>query len=464
MTVESKWTDVEEKLLQVETPAIVIKMFQRHYDFLCESIAGRVDSTLRESQIAPVESVPDAEQLDHELRDLGDSKLQQVSVLKLNGGLGTSMGLAGPKSLLPVRGNDTFLTFILRQLEKISVPLVLMNSFSTHSLTEAAIDSFGRDSVSVRSFLQHRVPKIDAKTLGPVAWPEESELEWCPPGHGDIYAALVTSGTLQALLDDGRRYLFVSNADNLGATLDTSILGHFIQSGSSFMMEVADRTVADRKGGHLARSKSGGLVLREKAQCHPDEEESFQDTRKHRYFNTNNLWIDLQQLQPLLNDPASMMHLPTIANRKTVDPKRSDSLAVFQLETAMGSAIEVLPGSTAIRVPRSRFAPVKTTGDLVAVRSDAYEVRDDASVGLIEERREQPPSIELDSRYFKTIADLDARIASPPSLKRCSRLKVDGNVHFSNSVVLEGDCEARGDESARTIAAGTYTGSIPLSE
>ncbi|MEM6468897.1 MAG: UTP--glucose-1-phosphate uridylyltransferase [Planctomycetota bacterium] len=462
MNIEPQWASVEAKLNQVKTPAIVVESFRRHYDCLCESVAGRFDSTLRESQIDPVESVPDAEKLDESLLAIGKANLSSVSVLKLNGGLGTSMGLAGPKSLLQVRGTDTFLTLILKQVEKLSVPLVLMNSFSTNEQTEQAIREFGNASARVLTFLQHQVPKIDAETLAPAEWPAENDLEWCPPGHGDIYAALVTSGTLAKLLDEGRRYLFVSNADNLGATLDESILGHFVNSGASFMMEVADRTVSDRKGGHLARSKDGGLVLREKAQCHPDEEEVFQDITRHRYFNTNNLWIDLKQLQSFLDDNESRIDLPTIANRKTVDPKRSDSTPVFQLETAMGAAIEVLPNTAAIRVPRSRFAPVKTTGDLVAVRSDAYEVRDDASVGLIADREGQPPSITLDSQFYKTIADLDERLAASPSLKRCRTLNVKGNVQFAEGVIIEGECEIIGDETSRTVAAGLVSGKVTV--
>ncbi|MEO1617901.1 MAG: UTP--glucose-1-phosphate uridylyltransferase [Planctomycetota bacterium] len=460
MSVSSQWPAVEAKLEQVSTPSIVTQMFRRHYECLCESVAGRFDATLRESAIEPVVTVIDAEQLDDDARSIGASKLEHVAVLKLNGGLGTSMGLEGPKSLLKVRGEDTFLTLILRQAEKLSVPLVLMNSFSTQEQTQAAINGFGSDDVQVLSFLQHQVPKIDAESLEPVAWPDDSDLEWCPPGHGDIYAALVTSGTLKKLLDEGRRYLFVSNADNLGATLDPAILGHFIQTGASFMMEVADRTLADRKGGHLAKAKDGRLVLREKAQCHPDEESVFQDIGKHRYFNTNNLWIDLQQLQDYLTANESRIDLPTITNRKTVDPKRSDSLAVYQLETAMGAAIEVLPNTTAIRVPRSRFAPVKTTNDLLAVRSDAYEVREDASVGLIETRAGQPPTIELDTRYYKTIADLEERVQAAPSLAACNQLTVLGNVHFPPGVRVEGDCRIEGSETPSELPSGTQTGTV----
>ena len=452
--MSSNWPAVEAKLIEADTPKIVVELFKQHYANLCSGM----DSYLREADIQPAENVVDAEKLDPSLAELGRRHMDSVAVLKLNGGLGTSMGLNGPKSLLPVRGQDSFLDLILRQAKMLSVPLVLMNSFSTEKQTARAVDAFGDDQVEVFSFLQHQVPKIDAESLGPAEWLTDPTMQWCPPGHGDIYAALMTSGTLERLLAGGRRYLFVSNADNLGATLDQSILGHFISSGKSFLMEVADRTAADRKGGHLARSKNGGLVLREKAQCHPDEEDQFQDINRHRFFNTNNLWIDLQTLSEFLGSVNGVIELPTITNRKTVDPKDASSPAVFQLETAMGAAIEVLPDSDAIRVPRSRFAPVKTTGDLLAVRSNAYEVRDDHSVGLVDQRNGVPPNVNLDDRYFKKIQDVHERVEATPSLVDCDSLTMIGNLSLAEGVRVQGDVTLIGSDLPTEVPAGDYTG------
>ncbi len=453
--MQSNWPAVQTALRDAQTPDIVVRLFKTHYGNLCSVN----DAFVREASISPAENVVDAEQLDPSLVSVGQDALSSAAVLKLNGGLGTSMGLEGPKSLLPVRGEDTFLALILRQAKNLSVPLVLMNSFSTQDQTTAAIESL-QSGVDVIQFLQHQVPKIDAATLEPVQWPTDPMMQWCPPGHGDIYAALVTSGTLEKLLAEGRRYLFVSNADNLGATMDRSILGHFVSSGRSFLMEVADRTVADRKGGHLARNASGGLLLREKAQCHPDEEQQFQDISRHRFFNTNNLWLDLVAIKAFLDSNNGVLPLPTITNRKTVDPKDASSPAVFQLETAMGAAIESLPDTDAIRVPRSRFAPVKTTGDLLAVRSDAYQVRDDASVGLIEQRNGVPPNVQLDDRYFKKIADLDDRFIAAPSLKDCETLKIQGNLNIAADVVCLSNVLLKGPDNsdAATVPAGQYDG------
>ena len=101
---------------------------------------------------------------------------------------------------------------------------------------------------------------------------------------------------LDTLLANGYEVAFVSNADNLGAELDPLPLGYFVSERLPFLMEVADRTAADRKGGHLARRKSDGrLALRESAQCPDEDTDAFQDVDRHRYFNTNNLWINLRR-------------------------------------------------------------------------------------------------------------------------------------------------------------------------
>lgn len=66
---------------------------------------------------------------------------------------------------------------------------------------------------------------------------------------------------LEKLLSEGIKYVFVSNSDNLGATLDLKLLNHFATSGQPFCMEVAERTASDKKGGHLCRRTSDGAPL-----------------------------------------------------------------------------------------------------------------------------------------------------------------------------------------------------------
>src|SRR5687767_3228828 len=276
-----------------------------------------------------------------------------------------------------------------------------MNSFSTQQDTLDYLKKYPELSDDgVLDFLQSKVPKIDAETLAPISWLDNPELEWCPPGHGDLYPSMLASGLMDRLLDRGVKFLFVSNSDNLGATVDLRVLNHLFKSDASFLMEVTERTAADRKGGHLAcRRSDGRLVLRESAQCPKEDEVRFQDITVHRYFNTNNLWLRLDHLRVELERNNGAISLPLIRNVKTVDPRNPNSPKVLQLESAMGAAIESFQRTTAIVVPRSRFAPVKTTSDLLALRSDAYMVTPDHRLVLAPERQGQPPEIELDAHY-----------------------------------------------------------------
>ncbi len=422
----------------VSEPAI--RAFERNYAQLEHQDSGLIP----ESSIHPVESLPTlAEIASHYPAD--PALLGATAVLKLNGGLGTGMGLERAKSLLPVHDGLTFLDLIVRQLlhfRKTSgreVHFLAMNSFSTSADTLAALGKYPElGDPHALELMQNKIPKVDAKTLAPVVWEKDRELEWCPPGHGDLYAVLATGGTLDRLLADGIQYVFVSNSDNLGATLDLSLLTWFAQTAAPFMMEVTARTASDRKGGHLAL-RGEQLLLRESAQCPEADLDAFQDITKHRYFNTNNLWLRLDRLRDALAASDGALPLPLIRNRKTVDPRDKKSPEVFQLETAMGAAIECFPDARAVDVPRSRFAPVKTTADLLTLRSDAYDIRKDGTAALVPELNGIPPHVELDHHY-KLVEQLEAALAGgTPSLKGCSNLRVKGEVVFNRDAIFQGD-------------------------
>ncbi|MFO1499048.1 MAG: UTP--glucose-1-phosphate uridylyltransferase [Verrucomicrobiota bacterium] len=421
---------------------------------------------LAESAIEPVTSVPALEELTEAGAD-GSQFLRHLAVIKLNGGLGTSMGLDKAKSLLVVKDHETFLDFTARQIfhlrggQKRGEPaFYLMNSFVTRDDTLQHLRKYPElGEEGWLDFVQNKVPKIDAESYEPVTWAREPDLEWCPPGHGDLYPSLLGSGLLERLLEKGIRYLFVSNSDNLGATVDLKILRYFVQSGASFLMEVAARTAADRKGGHLARDRQNGrLLLRELAQCPKGDEDSFQDVEKYRFFNTNNLWIRVDHLQEKLDLQGGSLPLPLITNLKTIDPREGDSPKVLQLESAMGAAIECFENSGAVVVPRSRFSPVKTTSDLLALRSDAYRVTEDWRLVLERSRKGQPPLVELDANCYKMLADFEACFPEgAPSLIACQSLKVEGPVRFARGVVCQGNVEFVNPSSTpKTVAAGIY--------
>ena len=434
-----------EKMRREGLPEIAVETFAHYEQLLREGDQG----VIRESEIEPLDSLPDA----RELPPADESALDHVVVLKLNGGLGTSMGMTRAKSLIEIKQGVSFLDVIVRQVLELRsrhgarVPLLFMNSFATRDDTLAALERYPELAVDglPLDFVQGKVPKLRADSLEPVEWPADPAVEWAPPGHGDVYTSLATSGMLDELLRRGYRYLFLSNSDNLGAVLDPRILGWFAAEGLPFLSESTDRTESDRKGGHLARRRSdGGLLLRETAQTTDEDTAAFEDVSRHRFFNCNNIWVDLNALQRKLEEHEGVLGLPMIVNRKTVDPTDSSSPGVLQLETAMGAAIGVFEEAAAIRVPRTRFAPVKTTNQLLIVRSDAYELRDDWTVVPA---ADPIPVVSLDSEYYKLLADFEGRFpAGPPSLRECRRLEVEGDVTFARDVVVKGDVRLEGPQ------------------
>ncbi len=400
-------------------------------------------------QLEPLPDLPELDELPEPSAERAREVLDRLVVVKLNGGLGTSMGLSGPKSLLAVKPDTSFLDVIatqvlgLRDRYGARLPLLLMNSESTRGPSLEVLRRYDglRDQESPLDFLQGREPKLRADDLHPVEWPDNPDLEWCPPGHGDLYTALAATGTLDALLDAGLRWCFVSNSDNLGALADVRIAAWVADGGVPFAMEAVRGTPADRKGGHLAL-RDGQVVLRETAQV-PEGDPSFGEVDRWRYYNTNNLWVDLQALRDLQAEDAAAPELPLIVNRKTVDPRDRSSTKVIQLETAMGAAVGSIPGARAVQVPRSRFAPVKTTNDLLVVRSDAYELAPDGRMAPTYEG--SGPVVTLDDDHFKMVPDFERRFpAGVPSLRRCSRLEVEGDVTFGAGVVVEGDVHVTG--------------------
>lgn len=380
-------------------PQTAIEVFVRFY----EQMASSNGSTIPESRLVPVglDQVENLEGLQR-YRAQGEEVLKKTVVARLNGGLGTTMGLDGPKSLFEAKEGLSFLDIAIRQLGRmneslgINVPLVLMNSFFTDSATLGAIASYGNASRGpIYSFVQHKFPKVLADTLEPALFPSARLLEWNPAGHGDLMAALGTSGLLKRLLDAGYRYFFVSNIDNLSARIDTGILGYFHSEGLDFLMEVTERAPMDRKGGHLARFTSGRLMLREASQCGDGDKLSCRNIERHPLFNTNNLWINLESVQRLI-EGKKLLQMPFVINHKTLNPLDPSTPPVYHLESALGSAIALFEKSGAVRVPRSRFAPVKSCEDILLLWSDFYVLEEGLRISV--NPRRKSPHIEIFAR------------------------------------------------------------------
>ncbi len=436
----------------------------RQFSVNLERVLSGEQTMLPSSELEPAPDVPSLEGLP--AVDPA-AALERVAVIRLNGGLATSMGLQQPKSLLEAREGRSFLeiivgqTLALRRRHGVRLPLLLMDSESTRAPTLAALARFPelRTPELPEDFLQSMVPKLDAETMLPARWPAAPELEWCPPGHGDVYASLVGSGALAALREQGFRHVMISNSDNLGATVDPRIAGHMAREGLPFLMEVVLGTAADRKGGHIAQRRSDGqLILRETAQTPPEDEESFRDYRHWRYYNTNSLWIDLDAIAERFRDGGSL-ELPVIVNHKTVDPRDRTSPPVLQLESAMGAAIGSFPGAALLQVPRTRFVPVKTTDDLLLLRSDVFRLAEEYRVEPALENGSAPPYVALDKEHFGMIDDFEARMpAGPPSLRRARRFVVNGDVRFGRDVAVSGEVELDAPAGGLRVPDGAVLG------
>merc|ERR1711899_128473 len=337
--------------------------------------------------------------------------LDQMVVIKLNGGLGTSMGCSGPKSVIPVRSDLTFLDLTVQQIEFLNkkyatnVPLVLMNSFNTDEDTMKIIRKYSGFNISIRTFNQSCYPRISKESMMPVA--KSSKIEddldcWYPPGHGDFYQSFYNSGLLEELVEEGKEYCFISNIDNLGATVDLNILNMVISNNREFVMEVTDKTGADVKGGTLIHYE-GKLRLLEAAQVPREHEEDFKSVKKFNVFNTNNLWISLPAIQRVLGEGTLDMEI-------IVNPKQlSGGLNVIQLETAIGAAMKCFDKASGINVPRSRFLPVKQTSDLLLVMSNLYTLQQGSLVMSPKRMFPATPLVKLGDTHFKKVSAFLAR-------------------------------------------------------
>ena len=436
----------KEKMRVAGVNEKTIKVFSHYYIQFLNGEKGK----LSKNDIL----TPDDKQIIY-YEDIGErsfENLKKIAIIKLNGGLGTSMGLSKAKSLLPVKGNDTFLdiivkqTLIIREKYKIELPLIFMNSFNTSDDTLDFLKKYPEIIISdlPLHFIQNMFPKVRKDDYKPLDCQIDTA-NWNPPGHGDIYNALSGCGLLQKLLDKGIEYVFVSNCDNLGAIVDNKILDKIVEDNIDFAMEVCCRTEMDKKGGHLAQKIDGKLILREVAQCPEDEIDEFQNIEIYKFFNTNNLWINLKALKQKLLEYDGVLPLPLILNEKKVGVRSSEfgvqnsEIQVYQFETAMGAAISVFDNSKAICVPRNRFLPVKKNQDLLLLWSDSYELNDDYVI--VKKDGAKDTILDLNNEFYGSIDQLkEACENGVPSLYDCDSLTIKGYVKFERGQVFKGNC------------------------
>ncbi|KAF4851079.1 putative UTP--glucose-1-phosphate uridylyltransferase [Colletotrichum siamense] len=378
--------------------------------------------------------------------DLANSEsvqfLNKLAVLKLNGGLGTSMGCVGPKSVIEVRDGMSFLDLSVRQIEYlnrtygVNVPFILMNSFNTNDDTAAIIKKYEGHNVDILTFNQSRYPRILKDSLLPVPKTYDSAIsDWYPPGHGDVFESLYNSGILDKLIERGIEIVFLSNVDNLGAVVDLRVLQHMVETEAEYIMELTNKTKADVKGGTII-DYEGSVRLLEIAQVPKEHVNEFKSIKKFKYFNTNNIWLNLKAIKRVVeNDELEMEIIP---NGKTIpgDKKGESDISIIQLETAVGAAIRHFKNAHGVNVPRRRFLPVKTSSDLMLVKSDLYTVKH-GQLQMSSSRFGDAPLIKLGSD-FKKVSDFAKHIPSIPKIIELDHLTITGAVNLGRGVTLKG--------------------------
>ncbi|XP_061394682.1 UTP--glucose-1-phosphate uridylyltransferase isoform X1 [Musca vetustissima] len=396
-------------------------------------------------QKLPENAVKDYSSLKAPKNDQIRSMLDKLVVIKLNGGLGTSMGCHGPKSVIPVRSDLTFLDLTVQQIEHLNktydanVPLVLMNSFNTDEDTEKIIRKYTGFRVQIHTFNQSCFPRISRESFLPIAkdFDVEKDIEaWYPPGHGDFYDTFRNSGLLKKFIDEGREYCFLSNIDNLGATVDLNILNKLVGDERDakpveFVMEVTDKTRADVKGGTLIQFEDK-LRLLEIAQVPKEHVDDFKSVKTFKFFNTNNIWANLSAIDRVLRERT--LNLEIIINNKTLE----NGLRVIQLETAVGAAMKCFNGALGINVPRSRFLPVKKTSDLLLVMSNLYNLKNGSLVMSPQRMFPTTPLVKLGENHFAKVKEFLGRFANIPDIIELDHLTVSGDVTFGRGVSLRG--------------------------
>jgi UTP--glucose-1-phosphate uridylyltransferase len=409
-----------------------INLVSRYLSGEAQHIEWSKIQTPTDEVVVPYESLPPTPEDPSKVKNL----LDKLVVLKLNGGLGTTMGCTGPKSVIEVRNGLTFLDLIVIQIETLNskygcnVPLLLMNSFNTHDDTQKIVEKYSNSNIEIHTFNQSQYPRVVVDDFMPLPCKGQTGKDgWYPPGHGDVFPSLMNSGKLDALLSQGKEYVFVANSDNLGAVVDLKILNLLILNKNEYCMEVTPKTLADVKGGTLI-SYEGKVQLLEIAQVPDEHVNEFKSIEKFKIFNTNNLWVNLNAIKRLVQADALKMEI--IPN-----PKEVDGIKVLQLETAAGAAIRFFDHAIGINVPRSRFLPVKATSDLLLVQSDLYTLADGFVTRNPSRKNPANPSIELGPE-FKKVGNFLSRFKSIPSIIELDSLKVTGDVWFGAAVTLKG--------------------------
>lgn len=387
------------------------------------------------------------------LEKLGNANLGKCVIVKLNGGRSTTMGGAVPKCTITAKNGKTFLDITMHRIMElndrfdIEIPLVLMNSFFTDKVTDTLV---GRTPLIIMSFIQNEYPRLRSDDLSPLD--TATDTDWCPPGHGDFYSSFYDSGILDNLLDLGYRWVFISNIDNLCADVSPIILGLIVERKIDFIMEVTEKTPADVKGGAPVFLNDHPNLL-EIAQVPEAHLEDFQDIQRFQYFNTNNIWLDMEAVKK--KQASGKLTMPLILNKKHIN-----NIEVIQMETAIGAAMRCFDRPAALVTPRNRFFPIKKMADLFILQSDIFILDEQYRLRPNPQRpgNLNPLPMVTFQDGFMANNDFACFFEDPSSISlvEAESLLVGGNVFFERDVRVLGNVEIQHQgEERKVIPSGT---------
>eukprot|EP01102_Stenamoeba_stenopodia_P008629 TRINITY_DN2506_c0_g2_i1.p1 TRINITY_DN2506_c0_g2~~TRINITY_DN2506_c0_g2_i1.p1 ORF type:complete len:498 (+),score=130.22 TRINITY_DN2506_c0_g2_i1:156-1649(+) len=375
--------------------------------------------------------------------------LNKLVVIKLNGGLGTSLmgsSTALPKSLIELQPDNTFLDVVVRQVEylnntfNVQVPLVLMNSFATDKATQKVLRKYENRNVKIYTFVQTSYPRLFKDTLQPIAKgaTQRDSKDWAPAGSGDVFESFHRTGLLEKFLNEGKEYAFISNVENIGGSVGTRtfrLINEVFKSQHEFLIEVTERTPTDHLGGVLVQDceRSNRIRSLELSQV-PKEKLHLFKPNKFRYWNTNSMWVSMGSL--LTHIKQDQLKLSIISKHRNEDGRGS-----LQLEQPAGGAIQCFQRVEALVVPRHRFREVKTTADLFVLQSNLFKMEDNGLVTINPARGfNSVPVIKFgNDRFFATLSEYKKRFKGKvPNLIELDHLTASGDVVFGSDVTLKG--------------------------
>jgi len=417
---------------------------QQYYDTLINRFKENNEPYLKWENIVPIgeKDITLHESLTNISSDQIKNIINKICILKLNGGLGTTMGCIGPKGLIKIKNGLSFIDITIEQVKQLNqkydcnIPLIFMNSFYTTKHMDAYVKEHEEEhrDVNIMMFEQNSFPRLIKSTQLPVISLDNideiynnSDL-WYPPGHGDLCRSIYDTGLLDKLIGLGYEYIFVSNIDNLGATLDFNILNELIKNNTEFALELTNKTLLDVKGGTLINYHDK-FTMFEVAQCEPSKLSEFVSIDKFKYFNTNNVWIQLNAVKNLVQSDF-LNSIDIIVNNK----KFKDGRECIQLEYSIGALIKYFTKVDKFVVSRSRFIPVKTNSDLLLIKSNIYDLDENH---CIVQKNNKVPIIKLDSCYNNMYC-FEECFQNIPNIDDLDELIVYSDVRFGHNVKLCG--------------------------